>query len=122
MIIVLEYKDGIVEELHEMPRLGHKFNGNRPTNIITTGVEKFDETGRCLTSEYSLLINLLEKNGTVVATELKIVYDEILGRYMYYRDNMEKKYHKFIVAKKDKEEFERLHNNLVVPKWYIETK
>lgn len=122
MIIVLEYKDGIVEELYEMPIPGHKVNGNRPTNIITTGVEKFDETGRYLTSEYSLLINLLEKNGTVVATELKIVYDEILGRYMYYRDNMEKKYHKFIDAKKDKEEFERLYNNLVVPKWYIETK
>ena len=88
MIIVLEYKDGIVEELHEMPRHGHKVNVNRPTKIITTGVEKFYETGRHLTCEYSLLMNLLDRNGTIIATELKIVYDEILGRYMYYRDNM----------------------------------
>ena len=118
MQIVLEYKDGTIEYLDSIPRYGHKVNGNRPVKITTTDVEKFDETGRYLTSEYSLLINLLERNGTIVATELKIVYDEILGRYMYYRDNMEKKYHKFIDAKKDKEEFETLHDNLIVPKWY----
>ena len=66
MIIVLEYKDGTVEELCEMPRPGHKVNGNRPTKITTTGVEKFDETGKFLTCEYSLLMNLLERKGVIV--------------------------------------------------------
>jgi len=66
MIIVLEYKDGTVEELYEMPRPGHKVNGNRPTKITTTGVEKFDETGRFLTCEYSLLNNLLDRKGVIV--------------------------------------------------------
>lgn len=61
MIIVLEYKDGAVEELYEMPKPGHKVNGNRPTKIITTGVKKFDETGKFLACEYSLLINLLDR-------------------------------------------------------------
>ena len=66
MIIVLEYKDGTAEELCEMPRPGHKVNGNRPTKITTTCVEKFDETGRYLTCEYSLLINLLDRKGVIV--------------------------------------------------------
>lgn len=66
MIIVLEYKDGTVEELCKMPRPGHKVNGNRPTKITTTDVKKFDETGRYLTCEYSLLINLLDRKGVII--------------------------------------------------------
>lgn len=118
MKIVLEYKDGTIEELDYMPRPGHKLNGNRPIKITTTGVQKFDESGKYLTQEYSLLTNLLHgKSNSISATELDIIYDELLGWYVHCM-NDETKYHKFIDAKKNKEEFEALNSNVKTPQWY----
>lgn len=119
MKIVLEYKDGVIEELCSLLRPGHKINGNRPIKITTTGVKKFDETGKFLTCEYSLLINLLDRKGLIVATEPDIIYDELLGWYVHYMNN-ETKYHKFIDAKKNKEDFEALNCNIKTPQWYYD--
>lgn len=117
MEIKLTYEDGSIEVLNSIPTRGHRLNWNRPITIETTWVKKFDDTGKYLTSEYNLLINLLDAKGKIVTTELDIIYDELLGWYVHYM-NDEKKYYKFIDAKKDKEEFEALHNNVKTPKWY----
>ena len=64
-----------------------------------------------------MLINLLDRKGLIVATELDVIYDELLGWYIHHMSN-EKTYYKFIDAKKNKEEFEEFNRDVKTPQWY----